>query len=92
MLYVFFLSNKQEQESQTIKQEPYKNTLDNTENKLTKDNKYINKAVDNVQKYDISKNIKSFRTEPDPKELVKVRYKPGCRNIKTPGKKVILRH
>jgi len=71
VLYVFFLSNKQEQESQTIKQEPYKNTLDNTENKLTKDNKYINKAVDNVQKYDISKNIKVTRTEPDPKELVK---------------------
>ena len=45
--------------------------MDNTENKLTKDNKYINKAVDNVQKYDISKNIKVSRTAPDPKELVK---------------------
>lgn len=65
--------NKQELESQTIKQEPYKNTLDNTENKSTKDNKYINKVVDNVQKYDISKGIKVSRPEPepDPRELVK---------------------
>jgi len=64
--------NKQELQSQTIKQEPYKNPLDsNTENKSTKDNKYINKIVDNVQKYEISKNIKDSRSEPDPRELVK---------------------
>lgn len=64
--------NKQELQSQTIKQEPYKNPLDNnTENKSTKDNQYINKIVDNVQKYDISKDIKVTRTEPDPRELVK---------------------
>ena len=64
--------NKQEQESQTIKREPYKNSLDNnTENKTTIDNKYLNKVVDNAQKYDISKNVKVSRPEPDPKELLK---------------------
>lgn len=64
--------NKQEPQSQTIKHDPYKNSLDNnTENKTTIDNTYLNKVVDNVQKYDISKNIKDSRPEPDPKELVK---------------------
>ena len=64
--------NKQEQESQTIKQEPYKNSLDNnTENKTTIDNKYLNKVVDNAQKHDISKNVKVSRPEPDPRELLK---------------------
>ena len=64
--------NKQEPQSQTIKHDPYKNSLDNnTENKTTIDNKYPNKAVDNAQKYDISKNVKVSRPEPDPKELLK---------------------
>ena len=64
--------NKQEPQSQTIKHDPYKNSLDNnTENKTTIDNTYLNKVVDNTQKYDISKNVKVSRPEPDPKELVK---------------------
>jgi len=64
--------NKQEPQSQTIKHDSYKNSLDNnTENKTTIDNKYLNKAVDNAQKYDISKNVKVSRPEPDPKELLK---------------------
>ena len=64
--------NKQEPQSQTIKHDPYKNSLDNnTENKTTIDNKYLNKVVDNAQKYDISKNVKVSRPEPDPKELLK---------------------
>ena len=64
--------NNQEPQSQTIKHDPYKNSLDNnTENKTTIDNKYLNKAVDNAQKYDISKNVKDSRPEPDPKELLK---------------------
>jgi len=64
--------NKQEPQSQTIKHDPYKNSLDNnTENKTTIDNKYLNKVVDNAQKYDINKNVKDSRPEPDPKELLK---------------------
>lgn len=64
--------NKQEPQLQTIKHDSYKNSLDNnTENKTTIDNKYLNKAVDNAQKYDISKNVKVSRPEPDPKELLK---------------------
>ena len=64
--------NKQEPQSQTIKHDPYKNSLDNnTENKTTIDNTYLNKVVDNTQKYDISKNVKVSKPEPDPKELVK---------------------
>src|SRR3989304_5291755 len=64
--------NKQEPQSQTIKHDPYKNSLDNnTENKTTIDNKYLNKVVDNAQKYDISKNVKVSRPEPDPRELLK---------------------
>src|SRR3989339_613659 len=64
--------NKQEPQSQTIKHDPYKNSLDNnTENKTTIDNKYLNKVVDNAKKYDINKNVKDSRPEPDPKELLK---------------------
>ena len=65
-------SNKQEPQSQTIKQGYDKNSLDGyAKEKMVNDNKYINKVVDNVQKYDISKNAKVSRPEPDPKELVK---------------------
>ena len=65
-------SNKQEPQSQTIKQGYDKNSLDGyAKEKMVNDNKYINKVVDNVPKYDISKNVKVSRPEPDPKELLK---------------------
>lgn len=65
-------SNKQEPQSQTIKQGYDKDSLDGyAEEKMVNDNKYINKVVDNVPKYDISKNVKDSRPEPDPKEFVK---------------------
>ena len=34
------------------------------------DNKYYNKAVDNIQKYDISKGTKDVVLKPDPKKVV----------------------
>ena len=34
------------------------------------DNKYYNKAVDNIQKYDISKGTKDIVLKPDPKKVV----------------------
>ncbi|MBM2834735.1 MAG: Protein kinase protein, partial [Candidatus Brocadiaceae bacterium] len=65
-------SNKQEPQSQTIKQGYDKNSLDGyAKEKMVNDNKYINKLVDNVQKYDISKNTRVSKPETDPKELVK---------------------
>ena len=65
-------SNKQEPQSQTIKQGYDKNSLDGyAKEKMVNDNKYINKVVDNVQKYDISKSTNVSEPETDPKELVK---------------------
>ena len=64
--------NKQEQQSQIIRQDTTKNlSCDNTEKKMANDNKYYNKVVDNIQKYDISKVTKDFVLEPDPKKAVK---------------------
>jgi len=65
-------SNKQEPQSQTIKQGYDKNSLDGyAKEKMVNDNKYINKVVDNGQKYDINKSTKVTKPETDPKELVK---------------------
>src|SRR3989339_551879 len=65
-------SNKQEPQSQTVKQGYDKHSLDGyAKEKMVNDNKYINKVVDNVQKYDISKSTNVSEPETDPKELVK---------------------
>jgi len=64
--------NKQEQQSQIVTQDTTKNLSgDNTEKKMANDNKYYNKVVDNIQKYDISKVTKNVVLEPDPKKVVK---------------------
>ncbi|MDO8142871.1 MAG: hypothetical protein Q6358_15340, partial [Candidatus Brocadiales bacterium] len=65
-------SNKQERQSQTIKQDIAGNLPgDNTEQKTTDDNKYYNKVVANVQKYDINKETKNIVLKPDPREVLK---------------------
>ncbi len=65
-------SNKQERQSQTIKQDIAGNLPgDNTEQKTTDDNKYYNKVVANVQKYDINKETKNVVLKPDTREVLK---------------------
>ncbi|MBI2471863.1 MAG: protein kinase [Planctomycetes bacterium] len=65
-------SNKQERQSQTIKQDIAENLPgDNTEKKTADDNKYYNKVVANIQKYDINKETKNIVLKPDPREVLK---------------------
>ena len=65
-------SNKQEPQSQTVKQGYDKHSLDGyAKEKMVNDNKYINKVVDNVQKYDINNIARVSKPETDPKELEK---------------------
>jgi len=80
--------NKQEQQSEIIRQDTAKNLSgDNTEKKMANDNKYYNKIVDNIQKYDISKVTKDVVLEPDPKKAVKNEIQTWLKEYKSAWEK-----